>query len=150
MGRRIAVSTRAGASIASMGCFLLVLSGCQAVPEPGSLLSAEIFEDIPAPATARVQTADAVSFSYRSESFRCAKYVYEYPGGAAEAVAFFHDVMVKPPYSWDLHQEADLRAGHALMNFRKGEDRCTVDVRGRERHADGAEHARITICVNYQ
>jgi len=127
----------------------LVSAGCQSAPEPARVLSTEIFEDIPAPATARVQTDNAVSFAYHSESFRCAKYVYKYRGGVDEAVAFFRDVMVKPPYSWELRQEADLPSGHARIDFRKGEEFCTVDIRSRET-GNGDGLVLITIHVNYQ
>lgn len=128
----------------------LVLAGCQTAPEPNPVFSTEIFEDIPAPATARVQTDNAVSFAYHSESFRCAKYVYRFEGKVDEAVAFFHEVMVKPPYSWQLGTESELPAGHARMDFRKGEEYCTVDIR---RQAPGTSQeplALITIRVNYQ
>lgn len=140
----------ASLSNAAWGLFLLVLAGCQTAPEQGRILSADIFEDIPAPATARVQTDKSVSFAYRSASFRCAKYVYRFEGEVDEAVAFFHDVMIKPPYSWDLRQETELPVGHARMDFRKGEEYCTVDIRTRESRAGQADVVTITICVNYQ
>ena len=132
------------------GLFLaLVAAGCQTAPEPGRVLSTEIFEDIPAPATARVQTDNAVSFAYHSESFRCAKYVYKFRGTVDEAVSFFREVMVKPPYSWELRQEADLPSGHARIDFRKGEEFCTVDIRTREA-GNRSGLVLITIHVNYQ
>jgi hypothetical protein len=128
----------------------LILAGCQTAPEPNPIFSTEIFEDIPAPATARVQTDDAVSFAYHSESFRCAKYVYSFEGRIDDAVAFFHEVMVKPPYSWKLGEQADLPAGHARMDFRKGEEYCTVDLRRMENRSDQTPLVLITIRVNYQ
>jgi len=135
---------------AAIWLLVLVLGGCRTAPESGQVLSTEIFEDIPAPATARVQTDKAVSFAYRSDSFRCAKYIYTFEGEVEEAVAFFSDVMVRPPYSWDLRHEAELPVGHALMNFRKGEEYCTVDIRARDSRPEDADLVLITICVNYQ
>ena len=136
-----------GASVTM--CALLAL-GCQSAPEPNPLFSTEIFEDIPAPAAARVQTDKAVSFAYHSESFRCAKYVYKFEGEVKEAIAFFHEVMAKPPYSWRLAGQSELPAGHARMDFRKGEEYCTVDVRGGPDRTDEPPLALITIRVNYQ
>jgi len=135
---------------ASWAVLTLILCSCQTAPEPNPLFSTEIFEDIPAPATARVQTDNAVSFAYHSESFRCAKYVYKFEGKVDEAVAFFHEVMVKPPYSWQLGTESEMPADHARMDFRKGEEYCTVDIRKQASGSGQAPLALITIRVNYQ
>jgi hypothetical protein len=135
---------------AAFGLVLLVFGACQTAPEPQRVLSADIFEDIPAPRTARVQTDKALSFSYRSESFRCAKYVYRYNGDVPEAVEFFEDVMTSPPYSWDLREQEDLPAGSARLSFRKGDEYCTVDIRSYASSATGGDPIKITICVNYE
>ena len=144
---RVSVSARKWASVAFCA---LILASCQTAPDPNPVFSTEIFEDIPAPATARVQTDNAVSFAYHSESFRCAKYVYRFEGGIDAAVAFFHEVMVKPPYSWRLGDQADLPAGHERMNFRKGEEYCTVDLRRRDGRPNETPLVLITIRVNYE
>ena len=130
---------------------LLVLASCQsAPPDRSGILQTEIFEDIPSPRTARVQTDRAVSFSYSSDSFRCAKYVYRFDGEVDEVVDFFHDVMGGPPYSWKLRSEDELPRGHARMHFRKGEERCTVDVRSNEANEGKDDLVTITILVNYE
>ena len=132
------------------GLLLAILAGCQGVPELPRTLKTEIFQDIPAPKTARVQTDKAASFSYSSESFRCAKYVYRYSGKSAEAVAFFEATMTRAPYSWTLENLAELPAGHDRITFRKGEERCVVDIQTKEAQADGPDIITITIRLNYQ
>ena len=136
--------------IVQFGLLLAILAGCQGVPEPPRTLKGDIFEDIPAPKSARVQTDDAASFSYYSESFRCAKYVYRYEGASAEAVAFFESTMTRAPYSWTLEELAELPAGHDRITFRKGEERCVVDIQTKEARARSADTITITIRLNYQ
>ena len=62
----------------------------------------------------------------------------------------FHEVMVKPPYSWRLGDQADLPAGHERMNFRKGEEYCTVDLRRKDSRPSETPLVLITIRVNYE
>jgi len=131
------------------------LGGCRTAPESRRSPSSEIFEDIPAPRSARVQTDKALSFSYRSDSFRCAKYVYKYSGEFRETVEFFRDVMTNPPYSWDLRTKDDQTAGPPRLTFRKSEEYCTIDIRdldGRSKASGAADDdlVLITICVNYE
>ena len=130
--------------------FALVLANCQSTSEPRRILDDEIFEDIPAPRSARVQTDSALSFSYSSESFRCAKYVYHFVGEVDEAEEFFSTTMTRPPYSWDLAKKDDLPAGHARMSFSKGEEYCVVDMRTITDRANDEDFVTITIRVNYQ
>lgn len=126
------------------------LAGCQGAPEERRQLKDDVFQDIPAPKSARVQTDDAASFSYKSESFRCAKYVYRYLGESAETVAFFESTMTRAPYSWTLEKIAELPAGHDRITFRKGEERCVVDIQTREARDDDDDTITITIRLNYQ
>ena len=135
---------------AANGLLLAILAGCQGVPELPPTLKHDIFQDIPAPKTARVQTDERASFSYKSESFRCAKYVYRYVGESAEAVAFFEATMTRAPYSWNLEELAELPAGHDRITFRKGEERCVVDIQTKEAKADDPDIITITIRLNYQ
>ncbi len=137
-------------SIAQFAVASSFLVGCQGVPELPRIFKDEIFEDIPAPKNARVQTDEAASFSYLSESFRCAKYVYRYEGESAEAVAFFESTMTRSPYSWTLEELAELPAGHDRLTFRKGEERCVVDIQTKEARARSADSITITIRLNYQ
>lgn len=130
--------------------FGLVLAGCQSAPATHRILDDEIFEDIPAPRSARVDTDAAQSFSYRSDSFRCALYVYRFVGEAEEAAEFFSTTMTRPPYSWTLVKTDDLPTGHARLSFTKGEEYCTVDMRTTAARADEDDLVIITIRVNYQ
>lgn len=151
MARRMMHRMMQSGVLGGLGLFLLVLSGCQsAAPDSGGILRTEIFEDIPSPRSARVQTDRALSFSYSSESFRCAKYVYRFDGEVDEVVDFFHEVMGGPPYSWNLNSEDELPGGHARLNFQKGEERCTVDIRSNDARAKKADLVLITILVNYE
>ncbi|MHC4938185.1 MAG: hypothetical protein ACYTHK_04380 [Planctomycetota bacterium] len=134
----------------SFAVLTLVLASCQSTPEARRILDNEIFEDIPAPRTARVQTDSARSFSYASESFRCAKYVYFYVGEVEEATEFFSTTMTRPPYSWDLVKDDELPSGHARMSFTKGEEYCVVDMRTTTRRDSDDDLVTITIRVNYQ
>ena len=135
----------------ALGLIFVVLGGCQsAAPDSAGILSAEIFEDIPSPRSARVQTDHALSFSYASDSFRCAKYVYRFDGEVDEVVDFFHEVMGGPPYSWTLKSEDELPSGHARLNFRKGEEYCTVDIQSNNARAKKDDLILITILVNYE
>ena len=131
--------------------FGALLASCQAPSDPtGRILAEDIFEDIPAPRSARVETDSARSFSYSSESFRCAKYVYRYVGEVDEAVTFFTNTMTKPPYSWELAGQDELPLGHARMTFTKGEEYCVVDMRTTTERAADDDLVTITIRVNYQ
>ena len=137
--------------VGALGLFFVVLGGCQSVaPDSAGILSTEVFEDIPSPRSARVQTDRARSFSYASNSFRCAKYVYRFDGEVTEVVDFFHEVMGGPPYSWTLKSEDSRPSGHARLNFRKGEEYCTVDVQSNNARAKKDDLVLITILVNYE
>ena len=105
---------------AVIGLFAVILAGCQTPSESSEFLGMEVFQDIPAPKSARVQTDEAASFSYHSDWHRCARYVYRYVGDAREAVEFFETTMTRPPYSWKLEKIEELPAGHDRMSFLQG------------------------------
>jgi hypothetical protein len=128
----------------------LFLASCQSTTDVHRILGDEIFEDVPAPRSARVETDAARSFSYSSESFRCAMYVYRFVGDVEEAIEFFSSTMTRPPYSWTLVSNDDLPAGHARMSFTKGEEYCTVDMRTMTARSGEDDLVTITIRVNYQ
>ena len=134
----------------AMALLSLVLTSCQSTSAPQRILGDDIFEDIPAPRSARVETDHALSFSYSSESFRCAKYVYRFVGEVEEATDFFSTTMTRPPYSWDLAKEDQLPEGHARISFTKGEEYCVVDMRTTADRSRAADLVIITIRVNYQ
>ncbi|MEM8883802.1 MAG: hypothetical protein AAGD14_07035 [Planctomycetota bacterium] len=137
---------------ALLALIALFYAGCQSAPaDGGELLGTEIFEDIPAPGTARVQTDKTRSFAYSSDSFRCAKYVYSFTGTVAEVEEFFSTTMTEPPYSWKLiEREDDLPRGHVRFHYAKGEDRCTVDARTDDDRRGDEDEILIIITVNYQ
>jgi len=128
----------------------LFLASCQSTADAPRILDDEIFEDIPAPRSARVETDSAQSFSYSSESFRCAKYVYRFVGRVEEAAEFFATTMTRPPYSWELGEQADLPTGHERMSFTKGEEYCVVDMRTTVSRTGEPDLVTIIIRVNYQ
>jgi len=130
--------------------FGLFLAGCQSTSDAPRILHDEIFEDVPAPRSARIETDTAQSFSYSSESFRCAMYVYRYVGDVEEAAEFFSTTMTRPPYSWTLARSDELPLGHARISFTKGEEYCTVDMRTTTARGAEADLVIITIRVNYQ
>ena len=108
---------------------LLLLAACQTPPpESGSPVRSDIFEDLPVPKGAVYIHRNHESFSYRGETFRCGKFLFEYQGDHAATVAFFRDTMTRPPYSWTLEQEDTAGQGTATLVFRKGDDRCTIDI----------------------
>jgi hypothetical protein len=138
---------RNGRLWAVLGVFL---AACQSTTDVPRILDDEIFEDIPAPRSARVETESAQSFSYSSDSFRCAKYVYRFVGEVSEAAEFFSSTMTRPPYSWELKKRDELPAGHERMSFTKGEEFCVVDMRTTTSREGEADLVTITIRVNYQ
>ena len=132
--------------------FLAVCAACQSGGGVSRILTTDVFDDIPAPRTARVKTDEARSFSHEQTSgaHRCAQYVYQYVGESEEAVAFFEQTMSRPPYSWELVKIAELTAGHDQLTYRKGDETCVVDIRTTESKDDEGDDITITIRVNYQ
>jgi len=114
-------------------------------------MSADIFEDIPAPRTAVYVDHDNTSFSYRTETFRCGRFLFEYQGSDANVVDFYKRVMSAPPYSWKLLKEDSAAAGSTTLIFAKNDDRCMVDVDSVPKPSAARQHnVEITIRVNYR
>ncbi|MHC4547928.1 MAG: hypothetical protein ACYTEZ_04055 [Planctomycetota bacterium] len=128
---------------------VLFFAACK-TPPPASrtYLHTDVFEDIPAPREARYRNANMESFSYRSQSFRCGKFIFDYQGSDADVVRFFKETMTAPPYSWTLTDEDRVQAGSTGLVFVKGEDRCTVEV-DVVPQAAYVRHVRIQVRVNY-
>lgn len=134
-----------------MRCVLLaavLLAACEATaPPPTQYLSSDVFEDIPAPKDARFRDSQGESFSYRSQTFRCAKFIYDYVGSDANVVQFYKETMGAPPYSWTLTKEDRTNEGATTLQFVKNQDTCTVDV-DRVPRATQKRHVRIQVRVN--
>lgn len=120
-----------------------LLGACAATKPSGGSFSTDIFEDVPAPRTAIYRDAAHESFSYRTATHRCGRFRYDYTGSQSDAIEFFRQTMTAPPYSWAIESDEAPVDGSASLVFRKGDDRCTVDI---DRHADGV---RILVRVNY-
>lgn len=125
-----------------------LFAACEAPQQRGRNLSADIFEDLPAPREAVYRHNRAESFSWRGASFRCGRFQYDYSGAHADAVRFYQDTMTRPPYSWELVSEQKEREGSAKLQFRKGDDVCTVDVDFVERHVSLGDTVTILVRVN--
>jgi hypothetical protein len=127
-----------------------LLVACASSPPHGGNFSSDIFEDIPAPRTAVYREEAAESFSYRTPTHRCGRFRYDYQGSQSETVDFFRQTMTTPPYSWALVSEEAPAEGSSHLVFKKGEDRCTVDVDRREpKHGSDGENVWILVRVNY-
>jgi hypothetical protein len=134
-----------------MRCTLLaavLLAACTTTaPPPQQYLGNDVFEDIPAPKDARYRDAKGESFSYRSQTFRCAKFIYDFVGSDAGVVQFYKETMGAPPYSWTLTKEDRTAAGATTLVFVKNQDTCTVDV-DRVPRPTQRNHVRIQVRVN--
>lgn len=130
----------------------LVLAACTTPPaDHGDRLSADMFEDIPAPKTAVYVTRSNESFSYRSGTFRCGKFVYEYQGDADEVARFYSETMANPPYSWTLAKTESPGSGSTTLVFTKNDDHCTVDIDRVPRPNIGKKNnIEIRVRVNYR
>lgn len=132
-----------------LACCLLALAACQA--PSGGLLSSDLFEDIPAPRGARYRHAANESFSYRTATFRCALFQYEYEGSDAAVVDFYKTTMTAPPYNWTLEGEDSRAEGSTRLVFRKNEDLCQIDIDRVPRPAlERPRNVSIRVRVNYQ
>jgi len=134
-----------------MKCVLLatvLLAACEmTAPPPTRYLTSDVFEDIPAPKDARYRDVKGESFSYRSQTFRCAKFIYDFVGPDATVVHFYKQTMGAPPYSWTLTNEDRTNEGATTLQFVKNQDTCTVDV-DRVPRATQKKHVRIQVRVN--
>ncbi|MHC4819000.1 MAG: hypothetical protein ACYTF8_13190 [Planctomycetota bacterium] len=134
-----------------MRCVLFataLLAACETTaPPPTRYLTSDIFEDIPAPKDARYRDFQGESFSYRSQTFRCAKFIYDFVGPDATVVHFYKETMSAPPYSWTLTNEDRTNEGSTTLQFVKNQDTCTVDV-DRVPRATQKKHVRIQVRVN--
>jgi hypothetical protein len=130
----------------------LMLAACATPPrDDGGRLSADMFEDIPAPESAVYVTRDNRSFSYRSSTFRCGKFVYEYQGSADDVTRFYAETMANPPYSWTLSATESPGSGSTTLVFTKNDDRCTVDIdRVPRPNIDKKNNIEIRVRVNYR
>ncbi len=91
-----------------------------------TVLTDEIFEDLPAPATAAFEPAG--SFSFQGSAYRCGRFFYSFNGSGEECAQFYRGTMTQPPYSWTLTEETSPGQHTLHMVFTKGEDRCTLDL----------------------
>jgi hypothetical protein len=127
---------------------VVLLAACEATPPPATTyLSHDVFEDIPAPKDARYREVDGESFSYRSQTFRCGKFIYDYVGSDATVVQFYKETMGAPPYSWTLTKEVRPGEGSSTLQFVKNQDTCTVAV-DRVPRSTQKLHVRIQVRVN--
>ena len=131
-----------------LSLLLVALAACQA--PAGRQLSSDLFEDIPAPRGARYQYAKNQSFSYRTPTFRCARFHYEYEGSDANVVSFYRQTMTSPPYNWNLAREEGQAEGSTRLVFQKNEDVCQVDIDRVPRPAlERPRNVTILVRVNY-
>jgi hypothetical protein len=126
----------------------ILLAACEmTTPPPTRYLHSDVFEDVPAPKAARYRDAKGESFSYRSQTFRCGKFLYDYIGSDAAVVQFYKETMGAPPYSWTLTDEDRTSEGSTSLQFVKNQDTCTVDV-DRVPRSTQKLHLRIQVRVN--
>ncbi len=128
--------------------FSLIVLACQSTDR--GYLNSDIFEDVPAPRGATYLEDKSESFSYRSRTFRSARYHYEYDGTAAEVVRFYKETMTAPPYSWTFDREEGLREGSSRLFFSKDDDRCEVDVDQMPRPIARRDNVTIIVRVNHR
>jgi hypothetical protein len=130
---------------------LLPLAACQSTQAPPAPLSTSIFEDIIAPRGAAYLQADGKSFSYRRPTFRCGRFSFDWQGAEADAVRFYKERMVAPPYSWAFAGDEGAQSGSTRLFFVKGDDRCTVDIdRIPKPGMDMENNLSIVVRVNYR
>ena len=126
----------------------VLLGACEMTsPAPATYLSRDVFEDVPAPRDARYRDAQGESYSYRSQTFRCGHFIYDYVGSDAAVVQFYKETMGAPPYSWTLTGEDRTNEGSTTLLFIKNQDTCTVDV-DRVPRSTQRLHVRIQVRVN--
>ncbi len=109
-------------------CALILFAGCAMTPGDNGVLRSAQFEDIPVPRGATYRNSKELSYSYRTEHFRCGQFHYHYDGTVEAAERFFRDTMVRAPYNWKLVAEDSTSSGSMRLVFTKDYERCTVDV----------------------
>lgn len=117
-------------SFRALPLLALVFAACVGgpPPSPSRHLTSEPFEDLPAPRAAIYRDADSQSFAMRSQSFRCGRFLYDYPGPDADAVRFFKETMTQVPFGWTFEGEERAGEGSTRLKFTKRGDRCSIDV----------------------
>lgn len=127
---------------------VVLLAACESTPPAATTyLSHDVFEDVPAPKDAHYRETKGESFSYRSQTFRCGKFIYDFVGSDASVVQFYKETMGAPPYSWTLTREERTAEGSTALQFVKNQDTCTVDV-DRVPRSTQKLHVRIQVRVN--
>jgi hypothetical protein len=115
----------------------------------GYYLHTDIFEDIPAPRGVAYKHAKHESFAYRSRTFRCGKFLFEWKGPQTECVRFYRETMTAPPYSWTLTEENTPGTGSTQLVFVKGYDRCSVEIDHVPQN-QALDNNSIVVRVNYR
>ena len=130
---------------------LVLAAACKSSPPPATPLSTTIFEDVLAPRGATYLDADGRSFGYRRPTFRCGRFAFDWQGPEADAIRFYKERMVAPPYSWTFSGEDGAQSGSTRLHFVKGDDRCAVDIdRIPKPGIDKRDNLSIVIRVNYR
>ena len=109
---------------------IVCCAACQAAGPRSGTLRTDQFDDIPVPSGAAYRISGAESYCYRTETFRCGRFVYDYPGRPEQARDYFTSAMVRPPYSWGLTEDKKAGNGAFRLVFTKNDERCTVDLTG--------------------
>ena len=132
-----------------LAVFLLSPAACESARAPDSpgTLTTAIFEDVPAPRDARYRAGGGESFSYQSETFRCGRFQFEYPGLPEAAADFFRQTMTRPPYNWTLGPETPDGAGGTMLELTKLDDRCVIEIKLLPVSVAGSESRTSSIKV---
>jgi hypothetical protein len=126
----------------------LLAAACRAPHGPPPPLSTDIFEDVVAPRAATY--LENKSFSYRTPTFRCGRFSYDWLGAEADAVRFYMETMAAPPYSWAFTGEDRFQEGSTRLFFSKGDDRCVVDIdRVPKPGIERRNNLSLVVRVNY-
>jgi len=145
------MNARRALSALFLAALAAVPIACQtpnASDSPGTLTTV-IFEDVPAPRDARYRAGKGESFSYQSETFRCGRFEFEYPGKPADAADFFRQTMTRPPYNWTLAGESPAGEGGTTLELTKLDDRCAIQIEPlAPTMAGGGPRTSITVRVN--
>jgi hypothetical protein len=130
---------------------ILLLGACKSTQGPTTPLSTTIFEDVVAPRGATYLQADGKSFAYRRPTFRCGRFAFDWQGAEADAVRFYKERMVAPPYSWTFAGDEGAESGSTRLFFVKGDDNCIVDIDRIPKPGIGMENnLSIVVRVNYR
>lgn len=136
---------------AALAALLLLAAACTSTPAPPTPLSTQPFEDVIAPRGATYVQANGKSFAYRRPTFRCGRFSWDWRGAEADAVRFYKERMVAPPYSWTFAGDEGAQSGSTRLFFVKGDDRCSVDIdRIPKPGVDMEKNLSIIVRVNYR